>query len=391
MGWYEIGGKTYWDKASALLEGSRLGFKGKDLKWNFNDAEFSKYDWTIEPPGDIKDYYWARARQLREKYDYLILNFSGGSDSATILYSFIQQGLHIDEVIYRHATAGTKKYQANTQHLDATNEFSEFEYAGKPHLEWLAKVSPRTKITVHDFSLDVIDNNQLVWDENFIHWCGDFVSPGIITRYNHANLDHLRLFDKGKRIGIIFGVDKPRLMIENGKVYTFFVDRPVHIAQPALVNNGYTNTEVELFFWSPELPQLVIKQCHLIKKWFDLPFNNRLKYMLNSQWLLSPHNRTAYEAVIKGVIYPDYDLSTFQCNKPVKTVFQEWDYWMEDFKGTAGYKTFMRGVTHLYTNIDQSFLRRSAGAPTKIGTSVTPDNWEYKPCTSNLYEIGNAN
>jgi hypothetical protein len=390
MGWYEIGGKTYWDKASALLEGSRLGFKGSNLKWNFNDAEFGKFDWTIEPPGDIKDYYWARAKQLREKYDYIILNFSGGSDSATVLYSFIQQGLFVDEVIYRHATAGTSKYKANTQQLDATNEFSEYEFAGKPHLEWLAKVSPKTKITVHDFSLDVIDNDQLVWDENFIHWCGDFVSPGIITRYNHANMDHLRLFDKGKRVGIIFGVDKPRLIIENGKFYTFFVDRPVHIAQPALVNNGYTNTEVELFFWSPALPQLVIKQCHLIKKWFDLPFNARLKYMLNSQWLLSPHNRTAYEAVIKGVIYPDYDLSTFQCNKPIKTVFQEWDYWMEDFKGTTGYKTFMRGVMHLYKNIDPTFLRRS-GVPTSVGSSVAPDNWEYKPCISNLYELGNAN
>jgi len=387
LGFYEIGGRVYWDKASALMAGTQAGLTGKDLHWNFNDTEFGKWDWAHEPPGDIREYYWARAREIREKYDYVILNCSGGADSTTVLYSFIQQGLHVDEVFVRHATAATKKYTVTNQELDASNEYSEFEYAALPLLNWLKQVSPNTKITVHDFSLDIIQDN-LTWDENFIYWCGDYVTPGCIVRYTHASdKDSLNQFDKGKKIGIIFGTDKPRLYTENGKLYLMFVDRPVHSATPAAVNNGYTNTEVELFYWHPNSMAMLAKQCHLIKRWFELPHNARLRYMLDRNWLLSPTNRTVYESIIKGVIYPDYDLTTFQCNKPVKTVMQEWDYWMEDFKDTAGYKTFMRGMMHLYKNIDESFLKiyRSGQHP---NTPMNGTNWEYQPCVSNSYCIG---
>ena len=77
--------------------------------------------------------------------------------------------------------------------------------------------------------------------------------------------------------------------------------------------------------------------------------------MLNPAWQMNAMNRTLYENVIKAIIYPDYDFMTFQCNKPVKLVFQEWDYWMNDFKNTEGYNTFMRGVKYLYDNTNKDF------------------------------------
>lgn len=387
LGWYELGGKIYWTKADALIEATKLGLSLNDLHWNFNDDAFSKINWQVEPPGDIRLYYHKRARQLREKYDYLILNLSGGSDSATVLYSFIQQGLHLDEVVVRYAGAGTNKYQADSTNHDASNEFSEYEFAAKPILKWLADVSPRTKITVHDFSKDVIDDN-IIWDENFIYWTGDYVTPGCIVRYNNvSNIEHLRNFDKGKNIGIIFGVDKPRVQTDGENVFVRFVDRPVHIALPSTLNSGYTNTNVELFFWSPELPEMVAKQCHLIKKWYELEQNKKLVYMLNPAWQLSPANRTTYEACIKGTIYPDYDLETFQCNKPVKSMFQEWDYWLNDFKNSNGYKTFMRGMIHLYQNINHDFLNRDSVSQ-HLGAELTASNWEYRACVSKPYIIG---
>jgi hypothetical protein len=386
LGYYEIGGNVFWDKASALIEGTKMGLKYKDLKWVFNDQDFSKYNWQDEPSGSIRDYYHIRARQLREKYDYLILNLSGGGDSTTVLYSFIQQGLFIDEVVVRHTTQG-QKVDPDHKNLHAANEFSEFEFAAKPLLKWLANVSPKTKITIHDFSKDVLAGDQL-WDENFIYWTGDYVTPGCVVRYNHAtNIEDLRNFDQGKRVGLIFGTDKPRVIFQKDDVHVLFLDRPVHSATPALVNNGFTNTEVELFYWSPELPQLVIKQAHIIKRWFELPANQRLSYMLDFWWQLNPLNRTVYEATIKGVIYPDYDLKTFQANKPGSAMFQEWDYWLNDFKDSNGYKTFMRGVDHLYKNIDKDFLMIKSAVAVP-GAVFDPTNWEYKPCYSKRYYIG---
>jgi hypothetical protein len=389
LGFYEIGGKIFWDKASALIEGSKLGFKYSDLKWKFNEEAFLKFDWAVEPSGSLQDFYKIRAKQIREKYDYIILNLSGGSDSTTILYSFIQAGLFVDEVVVRHSSSA-QKFGYNDQIFHAANEFSEFEYAAKPLLKWLEKVSPKTKITIHDFARDVIAGEEL-WDENFIHWTGDFVTPGCIVRYNHAtNIDDLRNFDKGKKVGIIFGIDKPRIILKNNKVYAVFVDRPVHVATPIQVNNGFSNTTVELFFWSPELPQLIIKQAHEIKRWFENPINRNLTHMLDLMWQSNPSNRTVYEALIKGIIYPDYDLSTFQVNKPAMAAFQEWDFWMENFKDSNGYKTFMRGFDYLYKNIDKDFL--VIKAPFRLpGAVMNETNWEYKVCFSKAYLIGDFN
>jgi hypothetical protein len=391
LGFYEIGNKIYWDKATALIEGSRLGYKYQDIHWNFNDKDFSTWDWSIEPPGNIREYYHARARHLREKYDYIIMNCSGGADSTTMLYSFIQQGLHVDEVFVRHATAGTNKYKTSDTEFDASNEHSEFEYAALPLLNWLSQVSPRTKITVHDFSIDILDGN-INWDENFIYWCGDYVTPGCIVRYTHvSDKDSLNTFDRGKRVCILFGTDKPRLAVTpDGYLVTFFGDRAVSSAIPATVNNGFDNINVELFYWSPDAAPLMIKQCHVLKRWFELPENKRLQYMLDSKWLLNSLNRTLYESIIKGIIYPDYDLTTFQCNKPVKTVFQEWDYWMADHKNSNGFNTFMRGMNFLYKNIDSSFLKIPDGSGI-LGQTLNEFNWEYKICSSNKYVIGKMN
>ena len=386
LGFYQVNDQVYWDKTSALIEGSRLGFKYKDLKWNFNNEAFSKFDWTVEPPGSIRDYYHIRAKQIREKYDYIILNLSGGADSTTVLYSFIQQGLFVDEVVVCHTT-GAQKTEANNTNFHSSNEFSEFEYAAKPLLKWLNKVSPKTKITIRDFSKEVLESNNM-WDENFIYWTGDYITPGCVVRYSSAGtIDHLRTFDKGYKVGIIFGTDKPRVIIHNDMVYTLFVDRPVHSATPALVNNGFNNTNVELFYWSPELPQLIIKQVHIVKRWFELQHNQRLSYMLDSKWQVSAINRTAYESTIKGIIYPDYDLRTFQANKPETAMFQEWDHWMINYKDSAGYKTFMRGVDHLYKNIDADFLMVKATFNIP-GTEIKDKNWEYRPCFSTPYAIG---
>lgn len=388
LGFYQFKNQIFWDKASALIEASKLKLNHRDIKWNFNDENFSKHDWSIEPQGNLRQFYHRRARQLRENYDYLILNFSGGSDSATVLYSFIQQNLFVDEVVIRTPHSVTEKYGVDQLNRSAYNEFSEFELAAKPILKWLEIVSPKTKITFHDFSLDIV-SDKINWDENFFHWTGDYINPGCIVRYTHNSIkEHIGMFDKGKRIAVIFGTDKPRVILLEEEVHTYFLDRAVHSAFPASVTNGFTNLNVELFYWSSDLPELIIKQCHEIKRWFENPINKKLAYILDYKWQATPTNRQTYESVIKSIIYPDYDLKTWQVNKTsASAVNTEWDFWMKDYKDCVGYRTFMRGVEYLYENVDREFLQ-ICGSSKIPGEEFHMTNWEYKMYRSKLYHIG---
>ena len=379
LGFYEVGKDIFYNKVEALEAATRLKIPFESVHWNFNDDVYGKIDWTTPPEISLRSLYEARARQLREKYDYIIMNCSGGSDSNTALFSFINQGLHVDEIIVRYAKAANQGKKPDFFNLNPENEHSEYFFAVKPMLRWLQKVSPKTKITIHDHSFDAF-NDKNYFDENFIYWCGDFQSPGFITRWHHNTIiENLREFDKDKKIGIIFGIDKPKLYLKDNKLHTFFLDGPM---QPGLVPTFTDNTNItsELFYWTPDLPEIVVKQCHELKNWFLLPQNRPYIRILDYNRVKDPHYRTFYETVLKGVIYPDYDLGTFQCNKPGKSTLQEWDFWIKDFTHTNGYNIWVDGLKHIIQNVDPNYFDKAPELKTF--------DWNIKRMLSNEYFIG---
>jgi hypothetical protein len=71
----------------------------------------------------------------------------------------------------------------------------------------------------------------------------------------------------------------------------------------------------------------------------------------------------------------------------VNALTSEWDFWIKDYKDTTGYKTFMRGVDHLYKNISPNFLQIAEAYRTP-DAKIDPMNWEYRACLSKMYYIG---
>ena len=96
LGYYTVGNREFFSKIQACIHATTTN---QDPIWHFNNDVFNNFDWTIEPSETLDELYNARARQLREEYDYVALSYSGGSDSHNILMSFLRQGLHIDELI----------------------------------------------------------------------------------------------------------------------------------------------------------------------------------------------------------------------------------------------------------------------------------------------------
>ena len=92
FGHWVVAGKKYYNKLQAVVDSVP---KGWWPHFYFHEDKFSKFDWTTEPVETLTDLYKKRALSLRQKFDHITIEFSGGADSWTALYSFLRQGLHV--------------------------------------------------------------------------------------------------------------------------------------------------------------------------------------------------------------------------------------------------------------------------------------------------------
>lgn len=357
----------------ALVEGTQTN---QFPEWNFNKEIYDQVDWLSEPLTSLQDLYRIRATQIREKYDYIRLEFSGGGDSSTVIYSFVNNGIHLDEVVFRYPKTGEKNVADDPFNTKPENILSEARYAAIPILDWVSVHSPRTKITIHDYSADMLTSP---FDESWVFNTRDYFQPA--HPYKHrvdATHDHKRRLDRGQKVCVLWGVDKPKICIRDGKWYLYFMDVQANIADPD--TGGYTNFVNEYFYWSPDLPELICKQAHMIKNWFDLPHNKYLQHL--ARWPnYSFSQRTTFEHIVKPLIYPDYDPTTFQTSKPTNSFYNEMDYWFyTNFKETEAYKSWQAGLKYLVDNIDAKYFNYELGRPVGLVSFMSP-----------FYELGPAN
>jgi hypothetical protein len=365
LGFYTVGQKRFYSKPQALVEAT---LTGEFPQWNFNQEVFSQLDTTVEPSIDLQTLYRMRAQQIREKFDYIRLEFSGGSDSATVAYAFINNGIHLDEVVFRYPKTGEKNVTDDPFNTKPENTLSEARYAAMPVLDWIATHSPQTKITIHDYSEDMLRSRH---DESWVFKTRDYFQPG--HPYKHtvdAVDDHKRKLDQGQQVCVLWGVDKPKICIKDKKWYLYFMDVQANTANPEV--GHYTNITNEYFYWTPDLPEILCKQAHIIRKWFDLPNNRYLQHL--ARWPnYSFSQRTTFEHIIKPLIYPDYDPTTFQTSKPTNSFYNEMDQWFyQNFQDTRAYQVWKAGLQYLIDNIDPKYFNNEMGRPVGFVGFLSP-------------------
>lgn len=373
LGYYTVGDKTFLSKPMALLSATETN---QFPEWNFNKEEFSKAKWDEEPGADIRTLYRLRAQQIRQQYDYIRLEFSGGSDSTTVLYSFINNGIHLDEVVFRYPKTGEKSVSDDPYNYKPENTLSEAKYAAYPILHWLATAAPNTKITTHDYSENMLDDSN---DESWVLRTKDYFQPGHAFKHAKFGLaEHQNQAESGKKVCILYGVDKPKVCVKDKKWYAYFLDIT---ANHAVTDGGeYDNVTTEYFFWSPDLPELIVKQCHIIKNWFSMEQNQIFQYVCRWPNHSFVH-KNAFESIARPLIYPDYDPTTFQTAKPTNSFYNEMDYWFyTNFKDTHQYITWQAGLQYLVNNIDPKYFNYELGRPVGFIGFLSP-----------FYYLGEAN
>ena len=133
-----------WGIKSSQINGKLLACakkSGLELKFYFFDKEFGRFNWKVEPNESWNQLLIKRAIQLRESYDYIRLFYSGGVDSQTMLETFLDNKIKIDEIlVYRGS--------AFTDNLDEEPAEAEIQNVAIPFLKSIEKNIPSTKITI---------------------------------------------------------------------------------------------------------------------------------------------------------------------------------------------------------------------------------------------------
>ena len=334
-GFYEYAGCAYPDKSSALDAVVKVNDQNPQIHFNFNDHVFSQIDWTQEPPFAIDQLYQQRAKQLRDQYNYLILMYSGGSDSRQVLHSFLDNGIFLDEVVSLHPKKLMEKVPvvADINHNYAS--LFEFDLTTLPGLRDLHQVSPNTKISIVDSSDDLLDYYK---DDNYWSDRTPISRLGNVywTISTNAGLQHARQASEGRgKVGVIYGCDKPNISVQDNKMFFFFLDTGFAGSQSQRKTNA-VNFDAISFFSSADAPLIPVKQCHMIKKLMEkMPLVYKaFAQTHDSGW--SPRTRE----ITKHIVYPSWNVNIFQGNKDTHFKFdqlKEFFKYIEPRMGQAQY------------------------------------------------------
>jgi hypothetical protein len=242
-----VDNKFFDNKVSALDYAKDIN----KVKLYFLDNEWSSVDWTVEPKESFQQLMDIRCQQIRQQFDHVSLNFSGGYDSTTILNGFIRNNLVIDELIFWR----TEWYPYEVQ------EFSHAYEIGKNIKK---NIWPKLKLTLYTKTIkneiEYYKKYKTKWIENSFNF--------LELRKNVKNLAfEMNTELKGKHENpkhvLIEGRDKPRLNFVDNKWYTVMND---DLLQQCMHN------EAEQFYFSPSFPKLHVKQVHMIIAWMEKTF-----------------------------------------------------------------------------------------------------------------------
>lgn len=351
LGYYLVGNKHFNNKTLALIESKETK---QSLHWYFNDDIYGQYDWQLPIDVSLFELYKQRAKQIREQYDYVTLHYSGGADSSTILWAFLESNIFLDEIVMQLPEPTRQTF--NNRDVSNKNYYSEIQYSAVPFLQkHKNKIHPDTIIRYQDFSKPILE---LLKKDNWMEstpLCHNITLSGIARQITHNTENHiLNLCDKGKRIVQILGIDKPLVFFNGHDYHCFFADTnayhyvsPVDFNQTDISKGSYTT---EFFYWTPDLPEIVIKQAQEIKKKCQVdPWARFMSTQIGKKHI------SDFRDVLHPIIYPKEIEVFFQTEKPSSSIMREMDSWFWAISEDKLKQNYFNAINYLESKIDPRY------------------------------------
>lgn len=335
--------------------------KRLEIKWIFNNDVYDQCAWKTEPDRSLETMYRLRAQQIRDQYDYVIVMASGGADSTNVIYSFLKNGIHIDEIIASAPISGLRDWKWSDTDISPENLISETKFAQFPLLDEIRTNWPNVKITINDYFEDIINyrTDEIITAGSF--WMNLSSAKHYLEKFTHIK----NLAESGKRIAKIYGTDKPILFkTQNGTIHSIIQDGTVAIGLHSSTRIDYPNLEPVLFYFTPDFPEIIIKMSHEVAKWMHIPKNSQsLKLMSRSSMtkdeLNSIERISQYHRTITPIIYPSLGkFKVFQTYKGLTGLaFLDADEWfLKLHKNTYAAQRIQSDVNNFLNSIDNKFI-----------------------------------
>lgn len=326
IGYYTVGEQTFLNKYQALLSATSTK---KPIEYHWFDDEYDRFDRSTLGTRNLQQLYKQRAEQLRSKYDYLILNYSGGADSWNILKTFLDNNIKLDQIMvsWPFSAVEAQLYKANTKDTSAYNFMSEWDFTTKPDLDWLSKNHPNIKIELIDWADPFVKDKNFVTEEvfgqlNHFHNLADLARS---TLYSEVER---KLCEQGVKVGTIWGLDKPKIYnTGNNNLAITFPDSVITVAHAPVWNLNGT----EYFYWAPEMPEIAFEMAYQTVQWFRARPTFQ-KWIWKAGQINNPYSvfvQMAQTATI-STCYDNWDAkeNKFQVGKSLRHNRDDKDFWL---------------------------------------------------------------
>jgi hypothetical protein len=281
--------------------------------------------------------------------------FSGGADSTNILNAFIDNNIKLDEV------ASYVNYEATGDKLSILN--AEIYYVADPLVTAAKNHQPWLKHTVVDMTpltMKYFADASAKFDWSY--FVNTHVNPNNVSRRDiKLQVPHwTKMFDAGKKVGFIFGIDKPRVVGVNGKYYFQFIEMTDSAVTPEIQRLNRPWDFNELFYWPGDHPKISIKQGHVIKNFLKVS-NETSPFITNNKLLAGTSsvtiNKKIYHITLPGLhtlIYPKWQPVMYQV-KPVSLTFTKRDSWFFNLSDNESVKyAWKTGLNHRWKSTPNS-------------------------------------
>ena len=231
--------KKFYNKLQALDHGKTSG-----VSFHVNDDE---YESTPRREYNLKKLLKQRARQLRDKFDYIRIWYSGGKDSLTIIDSFLEAGCKIDEIATIYTSPTGNEYSLCD--IEYTVADYDLKSRGLSRTKYKSTLETYKKmyVDIEDFFYK-ISNGEM--------WLRSSRQNAVYTLWPET----LSQTKNGMMVAEITGDQRPYVYKKDGKIWFYFLDTVLsHIGSP--------NTED--FYVTPDMPELMVAQAQGLSEYLD--------------------------------------------------------------------------------------------------------------------------